>query len=388
MKKINFFYSEDQIILYSLFPIFKNKKKLKDLGYEVSFYKKICLKLFECQYLIIFSKSLIHQLKNETTIFTEEGKIISFLKTAKKRVNKLIWFDSSDSTSVTHFEVMPYIDLYLKKQIFKNKNLYQRNFYGGRIFSDFYHKKFKVKDEIEFKQFYPLKKKYFKKLNIAWNIGLGNVFETFNKTNIVLRRFFPFLVKDIYKLDYHPFENKRFIDLMFRGSLSYSRNTIKFHRELIYKNCNEIVRKEKLVSVVGSNVINHKLNNEILEKAKKRLSIKEYMYIMRKSKISISPFGWGEIGARDFESIVSGSLLFKPHMNHMLTWPKFFVPFKTYIPLKWDFSDLDRRIKYYLNNYKISKKISMNAQNKFRKSVSKEGMNEFCNHFIKQINLD
>ena len=162
MKKINFFYSEDQIILYSLFPIFKNKKKLKDLGYEVFFYKKICLKLFECEYLIIFSKSLIHQLKNETTIFTEEGKIISFLKTAKKKVNKLIWFDSSDSTSVTHFEVMPYIDLYLKKQIFKNKNLYQRNFYGGRIFSDFYHKKFKVKDEIEFKQFYPLKKNTLK----------------------------------------------------------------------------------------------------------------------------------------------------------------------------------------------------------------------------------
>ena len=59
----------------------------------------------------------------------------------------------------------------------------------------------------------------------------------------------------------------------------------------------------------------------MLEKAK-RLSIKEYMYIRSKSKISISPFGWGEIGARDFESIVSG-FTFKPHMNHMLTWPKF-----------------------------------------------------------------
>ena len=40
MKKINFFYSKDQIILYSLFPIFKNKKKLMHRGYEVSFYKK------------------------------------------------------------------------------------------------------------------------------------------------------------------------------------------------------------------------------------------------------------------------------------------------------------------------------------------------------------
>lgn len=388
MKKINFFYSDDQIILYSLFPIFKNKQNLKDLGYKVFFYKKICRQLFECDYLIVFSKSLIRSLKNEKTIFTVEGRIISFLKIAKKKVNKLIWFDSSDSTSVTHFEIMPYIDLYLKKQIFKNKKFYQQNFYGGRIFSDFYHKNFKIKDEVKFNQFYPLKKKYENKLNVAWNIGLGNVFETFNKTNVFLRKFFPFLVKDVYKFDYYPFENNRFLDLMFRGSVNYSRNTIKFHRELIYKMCNETVRKKKLVGVVGSNVINPIPNNEILEKAKNKLSIKEYMYIMSKSKISVSPFGWGEIGARDFETIVSGSLLFKPQMNHMKTWPDFFVPFKTYIPLKWDFSDLENKLKYYLKNFEISKKISMNAQEKFRKSVSKDGMDEFCKYFINQINLD
>ena len=109
---------------------------------------------------------------------------------------------------------------------------------------------------------------------------------------------------------------------------------------------------------------------------------------MSKSKISVSPFGWGEIGARDFETIVSGSLLFKPQMNHMKTWPDFFVPFKTYIPLKWDFSDLENKLKYYLKNFEISKKISMNAQEKFRKSVSKDGMDEFCKYFINQINLD
>ena len=84
-------------------------------GYEVSFYKKISSKMFECDYLIIFSKSLIRLLNDEKNVFTNEGKIISFLKTAKKKVNKLIWFDTSDSTTVTHFEIMPYIDLYLKK---------------------------------------------------------------------------------------------------------------------------------------------------------------------------------------------------------------------------------------------------------------------------------
>ena len=43
---------------------------------------------------------------------------------------------------------------------------------------------------------------------------------------------------------------------MFRGSLSYSRNTIKFLNELIIKIVT--TKKDKLVSVVGSNVINNK----------------------------------------------------------------------------------------------------------------------------------
>ena len=43
-------------------------------GYEVSFYKKISSKMFECDYLIIFSKSLIRLLNDEKNVFTNEGK--------------------------------------------------------------------------------------------------------------------------------------------------------------------------------------------------------------------------------------------------------------------------------------------------------------------------
>ena len=62
-------------------------------------------------------------LKKSKNIFKANDEIIEFLIKAKKRVNKVIWFDTSDSTSVTHFEVMPFIDLYLKKQIFIMKTL-------------------------------------------------------------------------------------------------------------------------------------------------------------------------------------------------------------------------------------------------------------------------
>ena len=84
-------------------------------------------------------------------------KALSIIKTISinylpNSVNKIIWFDISDSTSVTHFEVMPFIDLYLKKQIFKDKKNYQRKLYGGRIFTDYFHKKYSINDEKNFNQ--------------------------------------------------------------------------------------------------------------------------------------------------------------------------------------------------------------------------------------------
>ena len=88
-------------------------------------------------------------------------------------MRKIIWFDNSDSSSTTNFEVMPFVDIYLKKQILINKSLCNSNFYGGRIFTDFYHKKFKIIDKKDMINNFPLKKKYENKLKLSWNIGLG-----------------------------------------------------------------------------------------------------------------------------------------------------------------------------------------------------------------------
>ena len=142
LKKINILCSDEQIVFYSIFPILINLKKLKLLGYEIKLYKKIEPNLENCDILILFSKSIQKIINEKSSIYSLSGKTISFLKLYQKKVNKLIWFDSSDSTSVTHFEVMPFVDLYLKKQILKNINLYKTNFYGGRLFTDFYNKKY------------------------------------------------------------------------------------------------------------------------------------------------------------------------------------------------------------------------------------------------------
>ena len=71
--------------------------------------------------------------------------------------------------------------------------------------------------------------------------------------------------------------------------------------------------------------------------------------------------GYGEVCWRDFEAILYGSLLVKPDMSHVETTPQIFEPFKTYVPVTWDFSDIDEKISYYLDNEDISQTIVENA---------------------------
>ncbi len=388
MHRVNFIYNEEQIILYALYPILVNKKRLKDLGFIFNFYKNISPKIYDCDYLIIFSKPIQKILKKTKNIFNKDDEIINFLIEAKSRVNKIIWFDTSDSTSVTHFEVMPFIDLYLKKQIFKDKKNYQRKLYGGRIFTDYFHKKYSINDEKNFNQYFPLNKKDFSKLQLSWNLGIGNILETFDKIKVLFRRLFPLNFHTLLKPIYRDPLQKKSIDFFFRGSLNYERKTINFHRELLIKKLRVIQQRQKLSGVSRNDLFNQEnINNKTLLKVNGNLSFKEYNYLMSSAKFGLSPFGWGEIGARDFEIFINGSLLIKPDMSHLETYPDFYKPMETFVPTRWDFEDLENKILDLINDKKKREEISLNGQENYRDIISKDGMEKFCGWFEKQIKL-
>ncbi len=69
-----------------------------------------------------------------------------------------------------------------------------------------------------------------------------------------------------------------------------------------------------------------------------------YLRELAQSKICFSPFGYGEVCWRDFESVYAGALLIKPDMDHIETAPNLFVPNETYLPLRWNFEDLSEVI--------------------------------------------
>ena len=57
-----------------------------------------------------------------------------------------------------------------------------------------------------------------------------------------------------------------------------------------------------------------------------------------------------------------GSLLVKPNMSHLKTLPNLFVPGETYVPIKWDYSDLEEKCEFYLKNENERKRIARQAR--------------------------
>ena len=84
----------------------------------------------------------------------------------------------------------------------------------------------------------------------------------------------------------------------------------------------------------------------------------QFVEVMKRSKVGLSPFGMGELCYRDLELIQWGCLLVKPDMSKVLTEPDFFKPMETYVPVKPDWSDLNETIYKLLANLKDYEYIS------------------------------
>tara|TARA_R110002050_G_C8962233_1_gene514552 strand:+ start:900 stop:1913 length:1014 start_codon:yes stop_codon:yes gene_type:complete len=88
----------------------------------------------------------------------------------------------------------------------------------------------------------------------------------------------------------------------------------------------------------------------------------QFVEIMGRSKIGLSPFGMGELCYRDLELIQWGCLLIKPDMSKVITKPDFFKPWETYVPVKPDWSDLNEVIEMVLTNFKDYQHIIDNGR--------------------------
>ncbi len=95
--------------------------------------------------------------------------------------------------------------------------------------------------------------------------------------------------------------------------------------------------------------------------AKGTVPLKTYMAEMGQSKLCFSPFGYGELCWRDIEAIRVGAVLIKPDMGHLETHPELYEPGVTYLPVRWDFADLEEVIRGALADEARCRQIAATA---------------------------
>lgn len=331
-------------------PIYRWRKEFKAVGLKFNFYNSH-KKLKKGDVLIVdyrYTRSLFGDWTEQAKQFT-----ISLCKLSKNNFFKIIFFDTGDSAGSRCFGVLKYVDVFWKKQVFKDLNVYLYD-NGEKNWMCW------LPSELnEFIRPYDKpKKEDLKKIKVAWNIGYNGYYEA----NKWIKTVFSNTVfsKSFLKNKFRKAFIEGHIDTCYRVSINTNKR-YSYQRHLINENLN-------------------KLNFGFNVSSGGKIPKNQYLKEMKGSKMVISPYGWGEICYRDFEAIINGSLLIKPNMSHIDTFPDLFIDAKTYVPITWGIDNLNKKLFDIKENPNDYKQIAEYAQNLYKSHLIDPTL--FVNHFL------
>lgn len=237
------------------------------------------------------------------------------------RPQKLVFMDGFAPTDLRLASATnDHVDVYIKKHVLSDRSLYGKSTQGDTNLTDFYSRKYglHLPDTT-----FPIPDGFLEKLIV------GPTF--FTSVDLTTR-----FKGQLPDLSNRPFDlHARFAT---KGSDWYSSMRLE---------AESAVSKLQDIAVVTGFGIDYKA----------------YMQELLSTKMCLSPFGYGEICWRDYEAIASGCLLIKPDVSHIQTEPSIFVPNETYVPVDWDFGNLEEVVTYYRENEPARNKIVMNGFN-------------------------
>ncbi|MFW5828270.1 MAG: glycosyltransferase family protein [Alkalispirochaeta sp.] len=281
----------------------------------------------------------------------------------RARYRRIFFLNGNAGGGLHRPEVLPYVDRFYNKALFMDPSHYQYELYGGELFTHHNHGEYGVEDP---QPVIPrgLSQDEIQKIHLHWNIGIGD----FPRRKVLQRAAVAFarapggpllparaVIHRREMLDPVPppeiSEAAVRYDVNARlGAPGYP--TIAYHRATLTRALDVAAQRQRW-SV-----------------ARDRVPPRRYLSDMRRSRITFSPFGWGEVCFRDFEAVRAGSLLVKPDMSHLRTWPDIFVPGETYVPIRWDGSDLEETLAYYLEHENERHRIAAEAHARFRAQLA------------------
>ena len=339
-----------------LYPIVVYRHFLRDAGLSVRIFSQAADGLADCDVLIIDSKAL-----------RDCWGSIETTNRALDRINgwagktSVLFFDTADSTGWVNADVLTRVRGYYKNQVLRDRSLYTKTLYGGRLHTDFCHTQLGEIDDQSETTWPAVASEDVAKIRVGWNSGMADYsYAGLYRSRLFRRLRWPALLRPPKK--YAPPSAERPLALSCRVATAYSRATVAWQRRQIQ----------------------HLLLDRC---ATDRLSRWRYFRELERSRIVVSPFGFGEINYRDYETFISGALLLKPDMSHMETWPEFFRPGETMLTHRWDCSDLVERIDVALATYDHQVEIARQGQESYRHFVScRAGHEAFASRFRDIVN--
>jgi hypothetical protein len=239
---------------------------------------------------------------------------------------RLIYFDGDDDSCIQWPELLDNVDIYVKKHMFSDPTWYQQQFAGKSNLTDYVsrlHGYSFADNAIPHSGVVPAEQ--MDKVVLGYNIGLDTK------------------ITNLFRTTKPSSEAEKTVDVMCRAPCKPEAWIYPF-RVPVNDALKPLADQGYKVNVPNERAGQH-----------------GYYQEMRSARICVSPFGYGELCWRDFEAVLMGCLLVKPDMGHVRTDPNIFVPGETYVPVRWDFSDLPEVCARYLADDVARKAITARA---------------------------
>jgi hypothetical protein len=285
---------------------------------------------------------------------------LELMKRLRDKYKKIVFFCGQPEAGTNRLDLLPYVDKLYYKSVFSDRENYRKNLYGKNLFADYFHTNYGVSDTPEYINVNIASAEDSRAPELSWNIGVGSYprYHWPQRVGAALARMgMPGLGRRMGKF---PAASGTPGPESFSGG----QRRIAVHARIDPVSCPSIAFQRTLFL----KLINGFKRDDLFLTG--MVSQKQYYRELEDSKIALSPFGWGEVCFRDFEAILAGALLFKPDMSHLITWPDVYIPHETYVPLKWDGSDLLEQVTRYLNDEKERSRIAGNAYEQYRQQLA------------------
>ena len=120
----------------------------------------------------------------------------------------------------------------------------------------------------------------------------------------------------------------------------------------------------------------------------RRIPMNEYFKYIALCKVLVAPFGYGEMAPRDLESAQLGSILIKPDMSHVDTYPNVYIDDNTYIACRHDYSDLEEKIEYAIENFdEIRDTFVMNMRYTYENAYHSTYLVDYTEDLFKKLGI-